>query len=208
MPIWDPHAARATALQALEARLAAGEGDVELQLARANLLAELGRGDAAREAYLQVLQQRPDHLGALTNLGALVHAQGFTSAARTLYAEAARLHPGDPIAQVNLANSLARDDEPAAAEAAFAAALAADPGFPAAHRGAALLASTRGDAAGARRHLVGHDARSRHRPEGTRRQPRVRHRALFRRARRLGAVRQRAEPRHPAGAQRGRHGPS
>ena len=90
MPIWEPPAARAAALQALEARLAAGEAGVERLLARANLMAELGQGDAAREAYLQVLQRQPDHLGALTNLGALVHAQGFTSAARTLYAEAAR----------------------------------------------------------------------------------------------------------------------
>ncbi len=154
MPIWEPYAARATALQAIEARLAAGEGDVELHLARANLLADLGRGEAAREAYLEVLARRPDHLAALTNLGALVHAQGYTTAARTLYAEAARLHPGDPSAQVNLANSLAKAGERVAAQSALEAALAADPAFAPAHRGLALLASMRGDVAATRGHLA------------------------------------------------------
>ncbi len=154
MTVSEAHARREAALRAIEARLAAGEADIEARLARANLLAELGRGEAAREAYLQVLALRPDHLVALNNLGALVHAQGYTSAARTLYSEAARLHPNDAMSQVNLANCLAQAGERDAARAAFEAALAAAPDFPPAHRGLARLASMRGEAEVARRHLA------------------------------------------------------
>ena len=147
-------AAREAALRAIEGRLAAGEGDLELHLARANLLTELGRGDAAREAYLEVIARQPDHLAALNNLGALVHGQGFTSAARTLYAQAARFHPTDPTSQVNLANALVQAGERDDARNAFGAALAAKPDFAPAHRGLARLAAMRGDMALARRHLA------------------------------------------------------
>ena len=148
------HAQREAALRSLDARLAMGDAGIELRLARANLLADLGRGEAARDAYLQVLALRPDHLGALNNLGALVHAQGYTSAARTLYAEAVRLHPDDAMSQVNLANCLMQAGDRDAARAAFEAALAAAPDFAPAHRGLARLASMRGEAEVARRHLA------------------------------------------------------
>ena len=154
MTVSAAYARREEALRTLEARLAMGDADIELWLARANLLADLGRGEAARDAYLEVLARQPDHLAALNNLGALVHAQGFTSAARTLYAEAVRLHPGDPTSQVNLANSLAQVGERAAAWVAFVAALDGSPGFAPAHRGLARLASLQGDHAVAREHLA------------------------------------------------------
>ena len=154
MAVWKPYGEREAALLRLDARLAADDGDVELRLARANLLAELGRGEAAQAAYLDVLARQPDHLTALNNFGSLVHARGYTSAARTLYAQAARLHPRDPMSQVNLANCLATAGERDAAQTAFMAALAAAPDFAPAHRGLALLASLRGDDVATRRHLA------------------------------------------------------
>jgi tetratricopeptide (TPR) repeat protein len=160
MSLWKPYAQREAALSRLDQRLAAGAADIDERVARADLLAELGRGDEARAAYLEILALRPDHLAVLNNLGALVHAQGYTSAAHTLYAQAAQLHPYDPMSQVNFANSLAKLGERAAARAAFEAALAAQSDYSAAHRGLALLASMRGDAAAVRLHLAGAFART------------------------------------------------
>jgi tetratricopeptide (TPR) repeat protein len=160
MSLWEPYAQREAALRRLDERLAAGAADIDERVARADLLAELGRVDEARAAYLEVLAQRPDHLAVLNNLGALVHAQGYTSAAHTLYAQAAHLHPHDPMSQVNLANSLAKAGERVAAQAAFEAALAAAPHYAPAHRGLALLASMRGDAAAVQAHLAGAFARA------------------------------------------------
>ncbi len=148
-----PNAARLAVLADLETRLAAGEGGFDLALARADLLAQLGRAEAARAAYMDLVTVQPTHLALLKNLGALVHAQGYTSAARTLYAQAAQHHPGDPDAQVNLGNCLAEAGDRDGAQAAFAAALAADPGHRPAHRGLARLAAGRADGPAAQRHL-------------------------------------------------------
>ncbi|HUO23917.1 MAG TPA: tetratricopeptide repeat protein [Caulobacteraceae bacterium] len=127
--------------------------DASVLVARADALAAAGRFDDAKAAYLAALALKPDHLQALNNFGALVHAHGFRSAARTLYAEAARHHPHDPLAQVNLANSLMETGETEAARLAFEAALRARPDFAPGHRGLARLASAAGDHTSAERHL-------------------------------------------------------
>ena len=81
--IWRPYGERQAALAQIEARLAADPADAANAFARANLLAELGRSEAARDAYLAVLALDHGHEGALNNLGALLHEAGFRSAART-----------------------------------------------------------------------------------------------------------------------------
>jgi tetratricopeptide (TPR) repeat protein len=153
MPAWEPHARREAALAAIERALAATGPSAERLLARADLLAALGRGEAAQAAYLDLLKVAPDHLAGLNNFAALVHGQGYLSAARTLYAQAAACHPGDPMSQVNLANSLIEVGETEAAAAALEAALAARPGYAPAHQALARLASDRGDEAAACEHL-------------------------------------------------------
>ncbi len=77
------------ALSAVEARLKTDLANLDALFERANLLGQLGRPDAAREAYLQVLSTDHGHEGALNNLGTLLHDTGYRSAARTTYLQAA-----------------------------------------------------------------------------------------------------------------------
>jgi Flp pilus assembly protein TadD len=71
--IWRPFGERQAALAEAEARLAADPADLPSLFARANLLAELGRTEAARDAYLAFLALDHGHESALNNLGALLH---------------------------------------------------------------------------------------------------------------------------------------
>ena len=133
--IWRPYSDRQAALAEAEARLAADPADLPNAFARANLLAELGRTEAARDAYLGVLALDHGHEGALNNLGALLHETGFRSAARTAYEQAVRRHPDGAMGRVNLGNLLRADGALAQAQAQFEAALAVDPADSEAHRG-------------------------------------------------------------------------
>lgn len=153
MAVWEPYARREAALAAVDRALAAQGPNADRLLARADLLAAMGRADEAQTAYLTLLNLQPDHLVGLNNFGALAHGLGYVSAARTLYAEAARQHPHDAMSNVNLANSLVEIGETGAAEAAFLAALNAEPDYAPAHQGLARLAAGRGDSAQAAQHL-------------------------------------------------------
>lgn len=129
----------------METRLAADPGAVDALFDRAQLLVALGRGEEARQAFLDLLARDPAHFGGLNNLGALLHDGGYRTAARTVYARAAACHPGEPMAHVNLANALLLNGEGEAAEHAFQAALAADPDHPMAHQGLSRLLVQRGE---------------------------------------------------------------
>jgi hypothetical protein len=143
---------REAALTELDARLSREPEAIEARFQRACLLAELGRMDDARKAYLDVLARDPVHAGALNNLGTLLYAQGYRSAARTAYARAAACHPDDPMGHVNLANVLRDTGEPAAARAHYERALRLAPDHAEAHQGLAHLLADEGDAAGAAVH--------------------------------------------------------
>jgi hypothetical protein len=103
--------------------------------AEANGLAELGRTDEARDAYLKVLAVDNAHEGALNNLGTLLYDTGFRSAARTAYRQAVALHPHRPMARINLGNLLRAEGALEEARTEFEAALAIDPDESEAHRG-------------------------------------------------------------------------
>ncbi len=133
--VGDGNAAAETALASIGARLAADPGDLDAQFDRACLLAVLGRTDEARVAYLTVLAARPDHEGALNNLGSLLYETGFRSAARTVYQQAVALHAERPMGRVNLGNLLCAEGALEEARGQFEAALAIDPTHPEAHRG-------------------------------------------------------------------------
>jgi hypothetical protein len=148
----SPRALRETALTELDARLSREPEAIDLRFQRACLLAELGRMDEARNAYLEVLARDPVHAGALNNLGTLLYAQGYRSAARTTYARAAACHPDDPMGHVNLANVLREMGEPAAARAHYDTALRSAPDHAEAHQGLAHLLADAGDEAGAAVH--------------------------------------------------------
>ncbi len=114
-------------------------------LAQARALAARGEDDAAKAAYLDILQCDASHFFALNELGTLAYASGHRSAARSAYEQAVRCHPDNPIGRVNLANLLAEDGAFATARTHYAAALAADPDFAAAHQGLARVLAELGE---------------------------------------------------------------
>jgi tetratricopeptide (TPR) repeat protein len=104
-----------------------------------------GRGDEAREVWIELLQLDPTHLGALNRLGALLAAAGENILAREVSAEAVRQHPADAMSRVNLANLLLKlspeRHQLAAARKHLERALAIDANFRAAHAGLAFVLS-------------------------------------------------------------------
>ena len=114
-------------------------------LRRARDLVTKGDDEAAKQAYLEVLQTDPVHCGALTELGALAHASGFVSAARDAYRQAVRWHPGNKVAHLGYAYLLSEAGDAAAARFHYQAALAADPNLPEAHQGLARILTELGE---------------------------------------------------------------
>jgi glutathione synthase/RimK-type ligase-like ATP-grasp enzyme len=145
MTLWPPYRARLEALAQLDARLAEVPDDLEAHFDRARMLTLLGRPEPARLAYFEILRRRPDHFGALNNLGALLYETGYRTAARRAYAEAVARHPGQPMGHVNLGNLLREAGELDAARAQYEAALGLAPDHPEAHQGLALLLLEHGE---------------------------------------------------------------
>lgn len=98
---WPPRLSRETALEAMDALLAASPDSMEVRFNRAALLAELGRMDEAKSTYLDLLALDPAHFGALNHLGNLLHSLGYTTAACTVYLQAVAQHPDNPMGHVN-----------------------------------------------------------------------------------------------------------
>ncbi len=123
----------------IDARLARDPDNADLRCLRAGCLAQAGRFEAARDAYLETLALEPTHFGALNDLGTLLHGADYRAAARLAYAEAVKHHPDNPIGRINLANALLANGETNAARAQYEAALALAPYHPDAHQGMANL---------------------------------------------------------------------
>lgn len=140
----DGRDGRDARLAALDAALARDPAALQPRFERAQVLVGLGRYEEARQAYLDLLALAPEHFGALNNLGALLHEQGFRTAARTAYARAVACHPGEPMGHVNLANALALNEEWDAALHHYTAALAVAPDHAPAHQGLSRLLSALG----------------------------------------------------------------
>ena len=143
---------REAVLETLAKELAAAPQAIAPRYRRAGILAALGRFDAARADYLAVLAAEPAHLGALNDLGTLLHTTEYLSAARTCYGEAVARHPDAAVARVNLANMLLDADDAAAARAHYEAALALAPGLAEAHQGLARVLAESGDDEAAAHH--------------------------------------------------------
>jgi tetratricopeptide (TPR) repeat protein len=142
---WPQYSSREAALKKTDALLAASPDDVEIRFRRCCLLVELGRGEAARGAYLELLAKAPNHFGALINFGNLVHSQGYRKAAIALYERAVATDPDNPMGHVNLANLLSETHEDERAGKHYQEALRIDPGHAEANRGMAYLLSRMGD---------------------------------------------------------------
>jgi glutathione synthase/RimK-type ligase-like ATP-grasp enzyme len=128
---------------------------------QARRLTDQGACEEAKEAYLTLLKQSPDHFGALNNLGALLHEMGYRSAARTAYARAVERHPKNPMGHVNLANALREGGDASAARKHIEIALSLDPAHAGAHQAMASILFDFGD----------HHAAARHRERGYKNQP-------------------------------------
>ncbi len=140
------------ALRRLEAQCLTAPDDLDLQSARAGLLAAVGRKDEAKAAYMAVLACDPTHYATLNNFGALLDETDFRTAARTLFAQAVLHHPLEAMAHVNLAKLLMYNDELDLARVHYEKALALDPGHLFAHQQLSELLREQGDQEGMRRH--------------------------------------------------------
>jgi tetratricopeptide (TPR) repeat protein len=152
MKLWAPHQSLLAELDRVEALLASSGPAVELLFSRAALWQALGRLDEAKAAYVDILSKDPSHLGALTQLGALLHETGYRSAAITVYKRILTLRPGDSVAHVNLANVLWEHHDRPGARRHYESGLALDPNSAAAHQGMAAVLSEEGDDAAAMEH--------------------------------------------------------
>lgn len=126
--------------------------EIAVRFARACAFTERGQFVEARQAYLDLLAQAPDHVGALNNLGTLLFDTGYRTAARTAYTQAVAAHPNDPTGHVNLGNLLLAEGLTDEARAHFEHALRLAPGHPEAHRGLSYCFILIGDDVEARKH--------------------------------------------------------
>jgi tetratricopeptide (TPR) repeat protein len=121
-------------------------------LRRAAALDARGRNSEAREAYLAILADAPNHAATLNHLGSLLRRTGYRSAARTAFARAAACHPEQPDGHVNLAHLLREDGDAAGARRHYEAALRCAPDLPEAHQGLGNVFSDAGNAVQAEHH--------------------------------------------------------
>ena len=122
-------------------------------LDEARRLAESGRTDEARAAYLAIVARAPDDAGALNDFGTFLFRGGFRAAARTTYERALGIERS-ALAHANLANVLFADTDYDGACGHYEAALAIDPEYAQAHQGLAYALTRLGreDEALAHRH--------------------------------------------------------
>jgi tetratricopeptide (TPR) repeat protein len=114
---------------------------------------EPASGREAQEAYARALDIDPEHSGARTNLGRLLHEAGRLAEAEAVYREGIEHCPGDELLLFNLGvllEDLGRLDE---AIAVYRLALQSQPAFADCHYNLALLYEAAGNNLGAIRHL-------------------------------------------------------
>jgi tetratricopeptide (TPR) repeat protein len=148
-PDWQ---ARDVRLRDIETALAAGDDRAELRFRRASLLDETGRVDAAKQAYLSLLQEVPNHAAGLNGLGGLLSRTGYRSAARIAFSRAAAFHPDDAAGHIHLADLLCEEGDAAAALPHYRAALACGGRMAEAHQGLGNAFERLGDIAHAHEH--------------------------------------------------------
>ncbi len=123
----DARHARIKRLALVDAALAAGDPALSLLYERAQVCNALGATEAARLAFLAVLERDTTHAGALNELGRLLNATGFSAAARSLFMRAVECHPGDPTGHGNLATLLLDTGDLPTARRHFEIAVRLDP---------------------------------------------------------------------------------
>jgi aromatic-L-amino-acid/L-tryptophan decarboxylase len=146
------HTGMQVALQHVEARLSVEPESITLMFQRACFLEQTGRLQEARDAYRDLLDHDPSHLGALNNLGNLLLKSREISEARRLYELAVGYHPDRPSCRANLGNLLFKNGEREAAREQFEQALRVDQNYRPAHAGLCFILDQLGDRARATWH--------------------------------------------------------
>lgn len=95
----------------------------------ANSLVEAERLEEAADAYLQTLDQKPDHIPALNNLADLWEQLGEPKRAHELFHHLTHLVPDDSMTHFNLGNFFLRQDQPIEACKCYQTAIDLDPEF-------------------------------------------------------------------------------
>jgi tetratricopeptide (TPR) repeat protein len=114
--------------------------DLDALIAAAMAHHRAGRLTQAEEAYRAVLAVRPDHAGALHNLGVIVAESGRTDEAIALFDRAIAIEPAYALAHFNRANALrATGDVQGAAVEAYRQTVSLAPDHYDAHRALAFL---------------------------------------------------------------------
>jgi hypothetical protein len=139
-------------LRSVEAALERAPDDVPLRLRRAAALDALGRTDAARDAYIDVIRLDAANADALNNLGTLLFNSGYRGAARLTYQELIKHHPQHVMGLVNLGNAELEEGHLPAARALYEAAIAIDPETALAHQGLSYVLARSGEREEAERH--------------------------------------------------------
>lgn len=147
-PFYDPRQ-----LGAIDQLLGEAPESITVRFGRACCLEDLGRTAQAVDAYIDVLNRDPAHIGALTNLGMLLFERGYIAEARPYLTTAASEYSTDPIALVNLAQLQAEIGETEAAIDGYTAALAVRRHFLPAHLGLFTLYTQCGYSEMAQQHL-------------------------------------------------------
>lgn len=129
----------------LDSPLGTDSSHIEARYHRASALAALGRNEEAKEEYLAVIAEDPQHFGALNDLGTLLYKTDYRTAARLAYAEAVKHHPSNVTGHINLANALLADGRPGEARPHFETALGLCPDHPDANQGMANLLQELGE---------------------------------------------------------------
>lgn len=129
--------------------------DIDQMVAAANEALALGEIDAAAEAFAAVLEEVPDHAGAIGGLARVHIARGDLARAREVLAMAPQGKESDPAiaaarAQIELAEQAAETGEIPELEAR----VAASPADHQARFDLAIALNAKGDARGAVNHLV------------------------------------------------------
>ena len=123
--------------------------DVDAAFERACAVTALGRGDDAQPAYHAILRRRPDHFGALNNLGMLLYERGSSRAALRAYELLVQRHPDSAMAHTHFAKVLHDEGRGEEAVTHYNRAIELDPTAASAHHGLAAILSERGDETGA-----------------------------------------------------------
>lgn len=129
--------------------------NVDARFERACVLGALGRYDEAKRSYHEIVAKRPQHFGALNNLGMLLLEEHSSRAALRAFTLLAQRHPDSAISHTHLAKVLHDEGRSDEAVAHYNRAIELDPSAASAHHGLANILSERGDetAAAAQRRL-------------------------------------------------------